>query len=899
MSYTFENQKKALDYLVKKYPHDILKFRSLYNVEVQGKEKAKIPLLDILLSDIWSASEKSELMTIYGYDDIVQNEKNCWTFRNEKHDDGSNYGMEGFTLVDGCVKNRSYSGLEALFNLGGHISLGTIKRIMLYIDDPKERYRFCKLIVDHYSAKDEIYAYQGAGQGCQLMKLSSLCDRYAIYTVNCVNQKNLLFTASAMKALCETNDLDLLKLFLPLVKDINSLFSFAVTSGNIEIIKLFIECGAKINFQDLEFIYDYNRIVFKTPLKVAIDNNDLTVVSFLHENGADLNFVDKSEKMQSYIDHLRHDETTQKTHYYADYWDRHDYMCWAMAPLEYAINLGPASIIDQDLINNTSRRRYDTYEKQFKDRIMIVRYLYDSGATFTGGSINYTDLICFAINSDDFATTKYFFEEAYKNKAQLDFSKIISFIHIPGRIKRKDNAIESYKSFEQGAIPWLRLCEEYCKKMDTQNYELYIKLMLLKIFNELCDNDYQYNIYKSLIKDFSKLIPKEELKDIPAGFGLSLENIEDVISFGFDINCPKDGQSIIMSFLLDRSVNPRIINKLVSLGANINFQDPQSGRNALSCAIDLLHKFDFCTYVDIFDKETGTLYYSPEEYDKEAKAVIKTIIDLSSEDIITSDSVKKSVYFKIKPGYPQIVFNDVLQALSSKGFIVDDDYVAKSVTFLGDTYSYDYVTNPWGYLWNLYHNFSNKGLQINYSFPNIEDVKNIKYGTKQGNDIFSLISEHLKRCFLTSKDDVSDPEKVLEDRCFYDPIRNESKPITNLEAIQDSLLREIERYVGLLNYHFIIALIDSFSLIDKEAILRSNLLALAINNKDKKLAKELVKRGASIVCIDANGHDVTQNYFTQEQIDFFLKVSSGYNPNEEFDDLLAAIGVGEDPGFPR
>ena len=42
----------------------------------------------------------------------------------------------------------------------------------------------------------------------------------------------------------------------------------------------------------------------------------------------------------------------------------------------------------------------------------IVRYLYENGAKFSNEEIDYTDLICFAIKSDDFDATRYFFEEA-------------------------------------------------------------------------------------------------------------------------------------------------------------------------------------------------------------------------------------------------------------------------------------------------------------------------------------------------------------------------------------------------------------------------------------------------------------------------------------------------------
>lgn len=40
-----------------------------------------------------------------------------------------------------------------------------------------------------------------------------------------------------MKDICNTNDLKLVELFLPTVKDINPLLRFAVDTGNIEMVK--------------------------------------------------------------------------------------------------------------------------------------------------------------------------------------------------------------------------------------------------------------------------------------------------------------------------------------------------------------------------------------------------------------------------------------------------------------------------------------------------------------------------------------------------------------------------------------------------------------------------------------------------------------------------------------
>lgn len=891
MKYTYESQKKALRYLIENAPHDMEKFQSLYNVEVEGKSRAEISLHDILFSNVWNAEEKVQLIKLYGHNDEKKYEYRVWTYKTYERDIGYMVGIEGLPLIDECIKEKNFSGVQALLNLENHISVATIARIIEYIDDSSERYKFCELIVNHYKGKESIKAYRGTGNQCYLREIPSLCDRYPEYSE--FWNETFCTTVSSMEDICGTNDLELVKLFLPTVKNINPLFMFAVRSKNIEMVKLFIEAGADVNFQDLEFECDNGRRLFKTPLKIAIDNNDLEMVKFLHQNGAHLDFVDKSERMQEFISNLGKEESEKETHQYKDYWDRHDYIIWTKTPLEYAITLGAASIIDQDLINNNSTRKSDSVKKQFKDRMDIVKYLYENGATFGEGQINYTDLICFAIKSDDYDSTKYYFEEALKKDSKLDFAKIISFIHNPGVVQTSSHSSTHYKTFEEGANPWFRLCEEYSKKIDNENYNRNIKLMLEKLFNEFSFNDYQFNKYRDVITDFSKVLPKDMLKDIPAIFGVSFKNLEEVLSLGYDINSVENNKNILMDYIINRHVDIEIINKLISLGANINYQDPQSGNNALSCVIAKLPEYDFGTFIHNFNRETGQLYYPPEEYEKKIKSLVKAIIELSNQEVIMSESVKVNVCWRIKPGYPQIIYNEILEALSKKGFKVDDDYVTKSITFLDESYSREYVTNPWGYLWNLYSNFANKSIETNHEFPKIENAKDFKYGTEQSNNLFALISEHLKRNFATSIEEIQEPDKIVNERYYYNSIEHRYEGRTALQAAQDKLLNEISRYIGNLDYRQIITLIDSSSLIDIESIIRNKLLPIALDVGDKKLCRQLIKRGATIICYDENGHDVTSKEYSAEQVNIFLSLNEEYNPNKECEDLLAEIGCGD------
>lgn len=876
MKYNYESQQKALDYLIENEPHDMEKFKSLYNVEIEGTHKASIRLKDIVFSEVWDAEEKVQLIKLY-----EQEKSSKFTFKSFDRDIGYGIGIEGSPIIDQCIIRKNYTGVQALLSLGAHISVATIARIIYYIDDPNERYKFCELIVNHYKEMENIEAYTGTGNQCYLTTIPTLCDRYPVYYHPHFNVCELWRTYSSMEDICLTNDLDLIKLFLPTVKNINPLLKYAVESGNVEMVKLFIENGADVNFQDLEFMSDNGMSLFKTPLKIAIDNNDIEMVKFLHENGADLDFVDKSEKIQEYIATLGKNQEEKETHQYADDWERRAYLAWAETPLKYAVSAEPKSFVYE--------KSHTEIANQLSNRVAIVKYLYENGNSFSNGQLSYTDLICFLIKFDDFESVEYYFEEARKNNAKLDFAKIISFIHEPGTMK-VNYTIFSYKSFEEKAKIWLRLCEKYSKILDAENYNKNVALLLEKIFKIFIYNDYRFNEYKDIVEDFSKKIPEEMLKKIPAVFEVPFNKLEETLKLGYDINCiDEKGNSIIMHYLKKGDYSIDIIEYLISLGANINYNN---GKNALCYAMQILPKYDFGTFIRNFNLVTGQLYKEPKEYEKSKKALVKKIIDLSNDEVVKSDVVKASTCSEIKPGYPQIIYNEILKELSKRGFEVDDSYFTESIEFLGESYSDEYVTNPWGYLWNLYSNFTNNSIGTNCEFPNIEKAKQYKYNTEENKNLFKLISEHIKRNFAVSPEQVQEPN-MQSSRSYWNSLSKHFEDLTSLQVAQNDLLSEISRYIGNLDYRQIMKLINDCPIIDNEAIVRNQILVAAINAGDMNLCKELVKKGISLVCYDEDGHDVTSTIYSADQINIFRSLNDKYNPDKECEDLLSKIGCGD------
>ena len=848
MKYTYESQVQALNYLIKNAPHDIEKFEKLYNVESEIKDKAKVDLHDILFSDVWSVDEKAALIKLYEYNDKENTLNNEWNSKSEEQDEeDEDYDLSD-PLIDQCIKKNNLSGVQALLKSGCHISTATIARIIKYVTNPRERYKYCQTIVKHYENSKSIEAYEDCVYEYSLRQIPSLCD---IYYSDCI-----AYTAkSSMSVLCRTNDLRLIKLFLPTVKDIKSLFMYAVESGNVDIAKLFIEFGADVNFK---FINEDEHI-FTSPLKIAIDNNDLKMIKFLRQNGADLNFVDKSERIQRVIENLENEDIDNKEEILG---------FLKLTPFNYAIMTTEEPVYLS--LQSSLRQSYAAKSK-------IVKYLYNTEATLGEQAISYTDLICFSIKAIDFpSTVEYYFEEARLNGSKLDFAKIISSI-------QDDTSSPSL----------LKVIEAYAKMMDSENYKKDIKLMLKKIFDlcakkldDFCYYDGKYRFYKNnpyfdtykkLIFDFSKKLPKEMLKDIPAVFYVGFDNLEAVVNLGYDINCIENGCNIYMYYIREKqviydtlpSIRNSVLSKLADLGANINYINPENGESALSLAIKYMEN-------NITSRENNI------------KELLSALIDLSDQTVIQSYKVADNLCSTLKPGYLQMLYNDIIEKLCKKGFKVDDYYVIRSLEYLDK--NLQLIQNAWGYLYNLYNNFKNDSLKTYANFPNIEDVKEYEYGTDESNRIFDLIVEHINRNFVTSIEQIDNPEKVVKNYSVYE---NKPRLQTMVELQQDMLIKEIERYVGFLDYRLIMELLNMYPFIDDNTIIRNALLKIALQRNDLNLCKELMKRGISIIFYDENGKDITKKVYTRKQIDTISYLEKNYmrDSDEELNGLLSEIGI--------
>lgn len=108
MKYSYESQKKALEYLIENAPHDIEKFQKLYNVEVEGQNKAIVYLRDILFSNVWTNEEKIKLIQLYEHNVVRNNEYSTWNYKTYGREIGYSVGIEGLPLIDECIKKKIF-----------------------------------------------------------------------------------------------------------------------------------------------------------------------------------------------------------------------------------------------------------------------------------------------------------------------------------------------------------------------------------------------------------------------------------------------------------------------------------------------------------------------------------------------------------------------------------------------------------------------------------------------------------------------------------------------------------------------------------------------------------------------------------------------------------------------
>ena len=253
----------------------------------------------------------------------------------------------------------------------------------------------------------------------------------------------------------------------------------AVATGDIEIVKFFLDKGADINYLQDEVVL--GRL---TPLKTAIANNDYEMAKFLIDNGADVNLqVDGT----NFINRLNNYQIKvfDRFNHFSPYYDRESFneedekakqlrYIRVSSPLEYAIKLK-----GKDYKKNAYDCSYKVYFKgetsevknelsvnerdiseQVKNRGAIVDLIFDK--LEDKKSINYNNLINFTFITRDVEKFKKYKEYAIEYDYQFDFDSLFEMYF--------DFAYENDKEM---VIPFMDLIAKYDK--DSNLYSLLFK----------------------------------------------------------------------------------------------------------------------------------------------------------------------------------------------------------------------------------------------------------------------------------------------------------------------------------------------------------------------------------------------------------------------------------------
>jgi hypothetical protein len=611
---------------------------------------------------------------------------------------------------------------------------------------------------------------------------------------------------------------------------------------------------------------DSNCAAIKTAIKTAIDNNDLQMIRFLYRNGADINFVDRSPEILEFIRRNKKGTSVSgcRAEYHAD---------WSYSPLEYAINVGPSSIskifstqTNYDIAPH--RNNVDQIDR-VKDRAKIVRYLYEIGAKFTDGNINYTDLISFAVLAKDPALTSFFLSEAKLHNYPVDFKKIMKFIYERNVYIKHDVSFD-----EKDIISIIDLLNTYSKEMNIENHPYNAVELMKVVLQEINGNSYKADVYKKIMVKISSDIPNELKKEIPAIFNCDFTNINFVLNMGYDLNTIENDRTFLMKSLTYSLRTKELIERLIDLGVDVNYISPKTGKSALSVGLENFPLFRF--------KDDPTVL--------EHRKILSLILRNSSDEVVQSEEVSK-VISNTMYCENMVIYKDIFGELGRRGTKISDNGF---ISALGSLILGSSICDP-KYLIDedtlsmLYNSFNNDIVGKNIHIP-----RNLIINAAGNKKSFELLKTHLFRNFVTSESQIEDPLELMPS--VYNPIKGITEDRNKLELAKQYLSREIFSSIGILSTEQIEELIDSCPIIDvNELFITSpdrkcqSLLSTALSKGKFDTASMLIRKGASLVYYNEDGIDITRKLFSDKLITMYSSICEEYNPNKELDELLGEI----------
>ncbi len=533
------NYKKILKQLIEEYPHQLDNIEKVINDANKNGGFVHIEFSEIIKSNVWNSEEKARLLTFFGYNKLEHDMSYIDEYKNKSNMKDYLYTIKYDILSGFEALMKIYKDIESHYD-GLYISKDDSYRNIFnaVINNCKgeNKIRYIKAILDNLTDED-------------IKRL--IAPYYEGHYIGAVHNESIFINIIASK------DLNLIRKYMNYIDNINMYLSEAVATGDIEIVKLFLEKGANINYLTDEVIL--GRL---TPLKTAIVNNDYEMAKFLIGNGAD---VDLQVNSNNFINRLNN--------YQIDIFDRWHHIkpvneedkdakqlkyIRTSLPLEYAIKLREKSDIYYNCFNvyfnggsynfkNQLLVDMDDISEQVKHRRKIVDLIFDKLEDKT--TINFSDLIGFTFISNDLEKFKKYSKYAIENNYQIDFDFLFKLYF--------DFYLDQDKKM---AISFLDLIEKYDKNNDIylRLFDYYVNSKI-KHFNEFYINDFNKELLNRISAEKRKricLIPY--CKDI--------DTLKHLISLGFDVNqVDENGRNILFYLLCNRARVDDLDNREIEL----------------------------------------------------------------------------------------------------------------------------------------------------------------------------------------------------------------------------------------------------------------------------------------------------------------------------------------------
>ncbi len=602
--------RKILNQLLNEYPHELDKIERVVTDAKENSQSVSIEFDEIIKNKTWNAKEKAKLLTIFGYNtqdrDIYYIDKDGYS----RTEDAHRYTIEHDILSGFEALMKIFKDVENhYFGLSKDKSCKNIFNLVMGYCKDENKTAYLKAILDNLTEDDIkrliIPEYVGNGE------------------------------TSIFNSIILSKDRKLIKKYISYVDNLNIHLSEAVATGDIEIVKLFLEKGANLNYSTDEVIPGK-----LTPLKVAIGKNDYAMVKFLIDNGASVNPKDTAG-MLSPLEYA----TKLRTENYRDNWAYNRFNVYFKeggGNNKFSINLNDIS-------------------EQVKNRIKTIDLIFDSLDDKSG--VNYDDLIAFTFVTRDLEHFKKYSKYAFENNYQIDFDSIFELYF----------AFNAH-DYKEMIVPFLDFVSKY-----DEDSNIYLKLLNCYIERKV-KNDC---IYRFDIDDFNKAllnrIPEEKRKEVClVPYCKTLESLENLLALGFDINqVDENGESILYYLLYNRSTTTdlgeyeiELFNYLLE-NLDLSIKDDDN-KTALYYAIQAFSTDDEWKYGE--KGKVGTLTHLEE-------AVASLISKMSSQDVCNDDITRvleeRSDYCgkfgdKIHWEYVYQHHKDLFDALVDKGFVLSD-----------------------------------------------------------------------------------------------------------------------------------------------------------------------------------------------------------------------------------